>query len=56
MTKIIKNVLIYGVMAALAIAVAVLATLYVKKSDNENKSIISFNATYTNKLAQTTYQ
>lgn len=49
MTKIIKNVLIYGVMAALAIAVAVLATLYVKKSDNENKNIISFNAAYTNK-------
>lgn len=49
MSKILKNVFTYGIMAALAIAVAVLAVFYVKKDGSDNNTSISFNSAYTNK-------
>lgn len=49
MSKILKNVFTYGIMAALAIAVAVLTTLYVKKDSPVKSPAINFNSAYTNK-------
>lgn len=50
MSKTIKNVFVYGLMAALAIAVAVLSTILATKSkpDGNNGAGVAFNYAYTN--------